>query len=1255
MRQQEANQFDKGMNLDTNPIAMDNHTLTGALNATMITRNGNELVLQNDMGNARVDQAQLPEGYVPVGMKEHGGIVYVASYNPIKGESQIGCFPSPQRNISSEDTGLTGVSLNIPAQFIESGGIVKQIQKKALLIDEILRAGDKFIIVSTDFGDLNIAIGNNLIDLKVVIQDSEGNSIDITSQLKDYTNNTYSNFKKILNSGSLSNYSDYYNIYKNKISGKLYLQEELILPSYITAEVEAETNGNQVFVTFTPNAFNSDGTEWNTNVINHYDLTVKNKSNQTETLNSYTYTYHQTSDTIVNSNKEYYQRSNQTPYTYTLITNPTNNNISSYFERTIGFTYLVDSDEELTYELYPVYKYNGSDAKIEKLKRTGVINVASIGSGKVDFTGEFRYYNDWVKQQIMIDYSLQAYIENSAWFLKTLDIQAYDIENLFNSSGVWIGNTILGQNPNNEQIKVSLPVSNYFGSYSQMLTYKANPSGVQGRYLDSKHYYIGRIHAVTENRNNSSNQKDYFSPWYAIITSTITNDDYLNSSDNMYPLYNMILVDKSVTTAPVQNTSYYTRNEYGNYVSAGNISSWTANTDYYYEGEFNNKLFELTWNTEFSREDVGSNDGDLVVEGAESNLITKQPSSVNNLIPYITTKQGKLKYKYSAETTVNTHESFPFTVNFNPSLTINQPTYSQTVGYSGNETIYPTLNSGIYQTGDQENSCLIKTEQGSIPTDNSSFVKYALNNDELTINYGLKSQFFSRLKENPNNSSLASSNIERYKFQLETQGNAFVPYTPLYNDESNENKGILENLFGTFESFNTNSDGKITDIYPHNWFNYCLEVMDWDDVKTRGGGTDWSTWKTNVNHYIGITQGPISLYGKPTNTNNYRAIDTTRNKSKYSLKNWTDVSVGIVNNIGQTPFMVFWYGIWNPYSNLSTSETLNSDGPITQYCIPMIKGSSGNYYILRQWGNGNNNKGILMEIIKAFNTIYIEQPEQRISFDYWTNRNDIDGYIYTLPYNININSNVSVVSTENGLALLNINDAEISNFNQYNKDNQLASYYHFPKFKLSVDTKTQMYSDSISAPDQSVKIAMLLDVTSPIINKCAIIKDKNGSTVITNAYKFIATTKSAVPLKSDHIYLLCGYQENSFNRITENPGQGGSNTAILVDINDSNSTGINYAGGSGLGKYGLEVAKAFKNKQLRIGNNYNSINYKFIEINESETDSLTINYWLGGHHENHDEHMYSRRKISDIAAGYTKDLKLLNTTNGATSVTISNF
>jgi hypothetical protein len=34
----------------------------------MVTMNGNEMILQNDMGNARVEDAYLPAGYVPVGM-----------------------------------------------------------------------------------------------------------------------------------------------------------------------------------------------------------------------------------------------------------------------------------------------------------------------------------------------------------------------------------------------------------------------------------------------------------------------------------------------------------------------------------------------------------------------------------------------------------------------------------------------------------------------------------------------------------------------------------------------------------------------------------------------------------------------------------------------------------------------------------------------------------------------------------------------------------------------------------------------------------------------------------------------------------------------------------------------------------------------------------------------------------------------------------------------------------------------------------
>ena len=104
-KKQTTNTFGKGMMLDLHPLTVPSDVLTDALNATTITMNGNEGILQNDMGNGRVESAFLPPGYVPVGIKEYGGIIYVASYNPVTNKSQIGSFPSPERNIDQTEEG----------------------------------------------------------------------------------------------------------------------------------------------------------------------------------------------------------------------------------------------------------------------------------------------------------------------------------------------------------------------------------------------------------------------------------------------------------------------------------------------------------------------------------------------------------------------------------------------------------------------------------------------------------------------------------------------------------------------------------------------------------------------------------------------------------------------------------------------------------------------------------------------------------------------------------------------------------------------------------------------------------------------------------------------------------------------------------------------------------------------------------------------------------------------------------------------
>lgn len=104
MKKQEAvNTFSDGLIMDLNPLSMPNTALTNCLNGTLLTYNGNENMLQNDMGNARVETAMLPTGYIPLGSTSLGGIIYIVSYNPLDGKYQIGSFPSPERNLSKDE------------------------------------------------------------------------------------------------------------------------------------------------------------------------------------------------------------------------------------------------------------------------------------------------------------------------------------------------------------------------------------------------------------------------------------------------------------------------------------------------------------------------------------------------------------------------------------------------------------------------------------------------------------------------------------------------------------------------------------------------------------------------------------------------------------------------------------------------------------------------------------------------------------------------------------------------------------------------------------------------------------------------------------------------------------------------------------------------------------------------------------------------------------------------------------------------
>ena len=205
--EQATNQFTKGLQLDTHPMVQSNDTLTDCLNGTLITMNGNEVILQNDMGNRRVDKAFLPPGYEPVGIKEYGGIIYVASYNPITNKSQIGSFPSPQKKLSSNSSGELQEVFDF-SSFTSSSNYetdpdlgINVLKSDSVMLplsnDLSLRAGDKFAVYSSGLSELSeyLTNYNNVLDGKAIspknrkytlqlgVLNSQNEFVDITKTL----------------------------------------------------------------------------------------------------------------------------------------------------------------------------------------------------------------------------------------------------------------------------------------------------------------------------------------------------------------------------------------------------------------------------------------------------------------------------------------------------------------------------------------------------------------------------------------------------------------------------------------------------------------------------------------------------------------------------------------------------------------------------------------------------------------------------------------------------------------------------------------------------------------------------------------------------------------------------------------------------------------------------------------------------------------------------------------------------------------
>ena len=232
------NTFRDGLVLDLAPDNTQPNCLTDALNATFLTYNGNELSLQNDMGNARIRSAFLPEGYIPLGSTEFGGIIYVVSYNPEINKCQIGSFPSPQRQYSTDNTGLTNsiswTDFQIDDKENNPTGEIKSMTKKVIL-SNLLSPGDKYALYYEGESKLlegeklsGFSVGDinefpQLLKIHVVSFEEDGKIKYLDSSVKWYDD--YFILNKNSNGNPIDNYKNLtqsgYSVFQSKVSGKL--------------------------------------------------------------------------------------------------------------------------------------------------------------------------------------------------------------------------------------------------------------------------------------------------------------------------------------------------------------------------------------------------------------------------------------------------------------------------------------------------------------------------------------------------------------------------------------------------------------------------------------------------------------------------------------------------------------------------------------------------------------------------------------------------------------------------------------------------------------------------------------------------------------------------------------------------------------------------------------------------------------------------------------------------------------------------
>jgi hypothetical protein len=137
------------------------------------------------MGNYELENCKLKPNYIPVGIKEYNGILYIVSYNPLDDHVEVGSYPSPLQ-VSAVESNNYSKEFNsiIKKELIDAG---KKSGKYTELVEkevQIVFNGDDYKLYPGD----QYSIDPNPDIVKYLYEAFEYFIIDDASAFHDITN-----------------------------------------------------------------------------------------------------------------------------------------------------------------------------------------------------------------------------------------------------------------------------------------------------------------------------------------------------------------------------------------------------------------------------------------------------------------------------------------------------------------------------------------------------------------------------------------------------------------------------------------------------------------------------------------------------------------------------------------------------------------------------------------------------------------------------------------------------------------------------------------------------------------------------------------------------------------------------------------------------------------------------------------------------------------------------------------------------------